>query len=61
MQIMTDSIVEGEEEFDLVISVPSLPSGVTVGTPSTAVIVIEDSTSKGMLWVFSILYISIIL
>lgn len=50
--IINDNIVEGEEEFNLVISVPSLPRGVTVGTPGTAVIVIEDSTSKQIPWIF---------
>ena len=58
---MTDNIAEGEEEFNLVISVPSLPRGVTVGTPSTAVIVIEDSTSKQLPWILFFDSVSIIL
>jgi len=42
---MMDNIVEGEEEFDLTISIPSSLSGITEGSPSTAVAVIQDSTS----------------
>ena len=45
VQIMMDDIVEGEEEFNLIINIPSSLNGITAGSPSTAVAVIQDSTS----------------
>ena len=45
--VTNDSIVEGSEQFDLVLTVPSsLAPAITAGNRNTAVGVITDSTSK---------------
>ena len=45
--VTNDSIVEGSERFDLILTVPSsLAPAITAGNRNTAVGVITDSTSK---------------
>ena len=45
--VFADNIVEGDEEFDLMLNVPSsLGPAITVSGVNTAIGVITDSTSK---------------
>ena len=58
VQVMTDKIVEGTEEFMLLLNVPSfLGPAITAGSRNTAVGFINDSTSKNFCTYTSILTI----
>ena len=43
--ILTDDIVETQEEFNLTIVIPPSLTRVTIGDPGIAVVTIEDTTS----------------
>ena len=44
--IVDDSILEGNEEFDIVIMGATLPNGVSRANPSRATVTIVDDNSK---------------
>ena len=45
ISIIDDMKLEGDENFTITID-PSLPSGVSVGTPGEAIVIIMDDDSK---------------
>ena len=46
ISLTCDREVEGNEEFDLALSIVTSNAGVTVGSPSRATAIITDSTGK---------------
>ena len=47
VQVIPDNVVEGDEEFDLTLTLPSsVGRGITLGSRNTSIGVIMDSTSK---------------
>ena len=46
ISIVDDNILEGDEDFDIVIVQPTLPDGVTRGDPGRATVTIVDNDRK---------------